>query len=540
MPEYVCVKYLSAAGKPRVGSGYLVRDGIVLTADHVAAGKHHEVWCDGVRYDVAGKVLSGSKDVDLAVLRLADGPAGTPALPYGQVSRTPGIIHDCIAVGYPLWAVSTQHRQYSSKQVEGVIRTADRVSMGSSAGGQLLRLTITWLSGDPSVTLPSGLPTPEPDDLWSGMSGAVVTSGDNSLVIGVVHSHDQKNDRDSLTLTPLLALKGLPGDKQREFCDALGISDLGALTQAGPRGPADRPGATVVTPAAGLSGPSSAEDAFSDALRDDVREELVSLGAPVPQRWDYRSLWQLYLDCDRRVSEAGQVPGLLKARDLAKALWLTIAALPMLDKFGGHVIGIKKLLYLYCRHVGARPESATLDGLLYLAAGAGIREACIAKSGGSLPGDAAVTALGRFMLGIACHCGPASSRGTHRHQGHAHLGGEPPPAGPVGRHRHVRRRCRAAYLGTDRLRREGEQEGDWPTAVVVQTVSVTEDATTTSSVKTMKTPPVRTECQVRSIEDLESLLRDVLGDLPDGEVFIDLFLPRPLLDVRLHTGTSAR
>jgi hypothetical protein len=533
VPEYVCVKYLNSTGHPLVGSGYLVRDGVVLTANHVADGTGHEVWCDGVKYDVdpAGTVLSGRNDVDLAILRLATCPAQTPSLSYGRVRRDPGIIHDCIAVGYPLWAVSTQLRQYSTKQVEGFIRTADQVPTDGNAGNQLLRLTIKWQPSDPLVEVPEGLLDQQDDSLWSGMSGAVVTCRDNTFVIGVVHSHNYTSDRNSLTLTPLLALRELHEDKQRAFREALDITDIEHLPEVNGRGQSGSPAAAVMQ-AARPGGPDPVADAFSDGLRDKCRRDLARLAVPAPQRWDYISLLQLHRDCEQRITAQGPVPELLEARNLAKALWLTVAALPMLDRFGGQAIGTKKLRHLYHRHVQAPSDSGTLDGMLFLAAGVGIREELIAAVDGGQPGDEVVTALGRFMLGIACHWKarqePAES---------VDLGDM---ASWVAKHLKLRRVDIEDFIRGMRRRTWAlvdlectENKGDWPTAVVVQTVSDTEDVKTTTSPAKMKRPPQRLPCQAKSVEEVEELLRDALCTLPEGKVLVDLFLPRPWLEERL-------
>ena len=114
---------------------------------------------------------------------------------------------------------------YTSKQVEGRIRPAEQVLIVGKAASQLLRLTINRQPGDP--------PGPDYGRLdgraaspWSGMSGAVVTCKNSALVLGVVHSHNYTRDRESLTLTPLLALKDLSSEALRQkFYTALGIDE---------------------------------------------------------------------------------------------------------------------------------------------------------------------------------------------------------------------------------------------------------------------------------------------------------------------------
>ena len=71
-----------------------MRDSTVLTANHVARGTGHVVWCDGATYrvDPDQKVLSGTDEVDLGVLRLIGHPAQPDPPSYAQIPRDPGVI----------------------------------------------------------------------------------------------------------------------------------------------------------------------------------------------------------------------------------------------------------------------------------------------------------------------------------------------------------------------------------------------------------------------------------------------------------------
>jgi len=73
------IRYRAPDGTECVGSGLLVNDQLVLTADHVADGSAHKVEIRGQSYDVSSILRSGSSEVDLAILRLeAQIPDVTP------------------------------------------------------------------------------------------------------------------------------------------------------------------------------------------------------------------------------------------------------------------------------------------------------------------------------------------------------------------------------------------------------------------------------------------------------------------------------
>jgi vWA-MoxR associated protein C-terminal domain len=515
---------------PRVGSGYIVSGSTVLTANHVADGTGHRIECDDGAFtvDPAKTVLSGTNEVDLGVLQLAGSPLGLEQLPLARVGREEMIITGCAAVGFPRWTADEQDRQYESKQIEGFIRTADRVRMrqvGGGVDGQLLQLTIVWQDGDQRVPVPAGQLDEEPANPWGGMSGAVVTAP-GPVVIGVVHSHNYARNPEVLTVTPLLALTRLSEPKQRQFCDALGISDIQDLPLAlGQKSPGPAGAAAVDQPR--LVAPTSPMPMFTDGIRDNYQRELAALGLQVPPPWSSAAFEKLYRECEQRIALQGIDPELLRARDLAKALWLAAAALPLLNHFGRQDIGIRKLQYLYHRHVHSLPDCATLDGMLIQAAGVGIKETYETANDRGQPGDETVTGLARFLLGIASH--------WKARQGPAALVDLTEVKSWVREHLDLQMSDIEKYLDGIRqrawaliefetqdmgIRIPGSAAREMPTAIIMQTVS---DA---GKVRTK-----RFECQPTSEVDVIELLRDYVNSwLPDGDFIVDFFLPRDWFD----------
>ena len=508
--RYALIRYRAPSGTRCVGSGLLVRDRTVLTADHVADGSEHSVECDGGRFPVEGIVRSGTVEVDLAILILSDSapdPAPTPSVTqmcFARVDRSrPVKVTQCVAVGFPRWGMDKKGR--ASAQVEGYVRTGEGLHMlADGADGEWLTLV-----GNRIPKVPNGSLAPQPDSPWGGMSGAVVVCHD--MVIGVIRSHNLAKGPESLTVTPLTALKRLPARIRGEFCAGLGLGEIDKLPVI------TGDDAVIYPPSRSAHSLSCSEPAFSAEVRDRYRDAIAQAGLEVPDHWGETELAKLR--CSYHGHDA--------TADLLEALCIALGALPVLEQIGGHEIGIRKLGHLYRRHVGRWPDSASREGMLILAASAGIFERRHAAFDANYEPEP-LTALARFMLGIAGHW---KAVGHGRAPGTATLDD-------------ARLRGLADWL-TDSLGQQRDDAADyldvmvdgrtwalielsaadsaeraWPDAIVVDTVS-----------EQGAGQPHREPCTARSEEGVLTALRDVVNNhLPEGDVFVDLFMPRHLLD----------
>lgn len=220
------IRYTAPDGTRCVGSGLLVEEYWVLTADHVAEGSGHRVDCDRGTAEVAEVVRSGTPEVDLALLRLGEPFAGLGRLGCARVDRSRvKRVSGCAAVGFPRWRKDGDRRK--SAQVEGWLPTAEGLEPTADA-----RLRAGWLTlvgdripGAPEI--PMGTLSEMALNPWGGMSGAVVVADD--LVVGVVRSHNFAAGGQSLTVTPVTAIDQLPGELRQRFWEALGVVDPGSL-----------------------------------------------------------------------------------------------------------------------------------------------------------------------------------------------------------------------------------------------------------------------------------------------------------------------
>ena len=220
------IRYTAPDGTPCVGSGLLVDERWVLTADHVAEGSGHWVECDRGAAAVAEVVRSGTQEVDLALLRLAEPSSGLARLGCARVDRgRVDRVSGCAAVGFPRWRKDGDRRR--SAQVDGWLPTAEGLESTADAGLRAGWLTLVGdrIPGAPEI--PVGTLSETVPSLWGGMSGAVVIAGD--LVVGAVRSHNMAAGGQSLTITPVTAVEQLPEPTRQRFWDALGVADPGLL-----------------------------------------------------------------------------------------------------------------------------------------------------------------------------------------------------------------------------------------------------------------------------------------------------------------------
>lgn len=482
-----------------MGSGLLVDDLTVLTADHVADGSGHRVESGGRKFQVAAVVRSETAEVDLAVLILTGPGHGLGRMSYARVDRSQvSKVTGCVAVGFPRWNASPGERP--SAQVDGFVPTADGlVHLASRAFEEgLLTLVGDRIPGAPPI--PEGALDTMPRSPWGGMSGAVVVACD--LVIGVVRSHNLAKGGQSLTVTPITALERLPVHKRRQFCDALRVDDQGQLPVL--------PRKAARVHSAARSSPSE----FSAEVRDRYRDTLVKAGLKVPVRWGRAELDGLRRDYQQQAKDT------TGTMELLQALCDALAAMPVLQQVGGHEISIRKLQDLYQRHVGRWPEVSSREGMLIMAASAGIAEQRRTVSDPAYQPEP-LTALARFMLGIAGHWKATSGTALDDPDLHGLAEWLTETLGQ-------QRDDAAAYLTSKvggrtwaliELRAEDSAVRAWPDRIVVDLVH--------------ERGPGRTHnvrCTGESEEGILIALRSAISKLPEGEVCVDLLLPRHWLD----------
>jgi hypothetical protein len=215
------IRYVGPDGVKSVGSGLVVGDRQVLTADHVAEGADYRVERDGGEIAVTSILRSCNPDIDLAVLTLSE-PTGLGWVPCGRVNRRQvDRVTGCAAVGFPRWKKDDDRR--IAAQVYGSVPTAEGLEPVADAGLRAGYLTLVGdrIPGAPAI--PADGLNEQAGNPWGGMSGAGVYADD--IVIGVVRSHNLAAGGQSLTVAPVTAVERLPDPLRGRFWAALGVDD---------------------------------------------------------------------------------------------------------------------------------------------------------------------------------------------------------------------------------------------------------------------------------------------------------------------------
>jgi serine protease Do len=154
-------------GRRGAGAGMFVRDGLVLTNNHVVArGRHHKVRLDG-NTSYEARILSRDPHVDLALLEIPDN--GHPTAFFSQRDARPGEL--VFAYGHPwgqrnvltggvLSAVTTARTRQGEIPI---LRTDVQLAPGFSGGpllnaaGEVIGINTMIVGGDQSVAIPASV-----------------------------------------------------------------------------------------------------------------------------------------------------------------------------------------------------------------------------------------------------------------------------------------------------------------------------------------------------------------------------------------------
>lgn len=243
---------LGQNSRPRwlLGSGFIQRAGVVLTAAHniggseefsTASGHTYVRMIDGREFEVS-TVLAMNTVLDIAVLGV-EGIVGYSPAPFGRLDRVHvGVLDQVTAVGFPNYK-RRDDRPPSNRppaQPFGSVPTAEELS------GGVFVLKVT--SGLPEHTSDGG------DSPWAGLSGAVVLCAESLL--GIVIEHHPAEGLGALHFVPFAGLFDLPFGDQVKMTAALGMGALEDLTVLG------------APPAPEVDGLSPEDQAMTELLKD--------------------------------------------------------------------------------------------------------------------------------------------------------------------------------------------------------------------------------------------------------------------------------
>lgn len=208
----------------RVGSGYLVTDGLVLTAAHVVGDDTVIVRrVSGRRpmHEFAGVVVWSDAGADIAVVRLDgsagdEAPAGLLPLRYGRVDGHVA----CEALGFPRFKLRQDAPAAGVTQQDWYRDTHQAIG------------TIAPLSNLRQGTLEITVPPPEydaapPHSPWEGMSGAAVFAG--GALVGVINEHHRSDGLGRLAARPVAQWYDVPPKQMAGLRTLLGLPEQDQL-----------------------------------------------------------------------------------------------------------------------------------------------------------------------------------------------------------------------------------------------------------------------------------------------------------------------
>jgi Trypsin-like peptidase domain len=188
-------------GREQIGSGYLLRGRLVLTAEHCtrdgvtgapAAQLRVVRASDGAVTQVAGMVAD--RGLDVAVLRLADSApwdAGLPPPAFARVDQSQaGVLDDCTGIGFPLFQRDPAQRTRHTSEFHGTVYQTDE----RESGHLLMREPL--IHPGPVIS-PGGAAWGEQGEQglspWGGLSGALMFYRGRAIGVVVEH-HSRQGD----------------------------------------------------------------------------------------------------------------------------------------------------------------------------------------------------------------------------------------------------------------------------------------------------------------------------------------------------------
>ena len=263
-----------ANGKRQVGSGYIVADRLVLTAEHCTRDKSSD---EPQKPPVSLKVVrlsdfaespaavatfdeqpAASRALDIALLQIENKSwPVSPVISVGRIDRQVlRVLDPCEAVGFPLWQLDPEDHTRSPVHVRGPIRTLD--DYGASPARLVLRDPVLQTVRLSTATPPHEAATPADSkqagrSAWGGVSGALVFYRDTA--IGVVVEHNPQQGDTSLRIRPLETLSAADDPAAMAMAKRLGLPDLKdwpvVTGEKGPDADHEIPSTTAI-PLAGL------------------------------------------------------------------------------------------------------------------------------------------------------------------------------------------------------------------------------------------------------------------------------------------------
>ncbi|MEU7575768.1 trypsin-like peptidase domain-containing protein [Micromonospora sp. NPDC049240] len=223
--EVMCIR---RDGSAQRGSGYRVRDRLVLTAAHVVS----DVMEVTVRFDAdqpgewsaPTTVAWCDPSADVVLLRLerVDGPSEVVPVRFGRLARRAERV-EAHLVGFPRWKL---RRYPDGSRIREAHHAVGTVAGLSNPRSGTLEITVDPPAEDPDLAVSP----------WEAMSGTAVWVADH--IVGVVSAHHRQEGLSRLTAVRLESLENSEPASILGFPDGAEVlADVLALVEGAPTGP---------------------------------------------------------------------------------------------------------------------------------------------------------------------------------------------------------------------------------------------------------------------------------------------------------------
>ncbi len=214
----------------RVGSGFIVRDAVVLTAAHVVGPVGQILIRRRGQEELPARIWSLAEDrlafdeaVDLAVLEIVGDGTRRPRVDCARVRLDAELgpggvpnVSDCWGIGFP--HLQQKRREGREMPVRDSRRIDGYLPVGEGLAEGLATLRVT----DAPMEIP---PTQLGDSPWQGISGTLVFAG--GMAVGVVSEHHPPAGTNALTVVPLGWLDRC--QDAQAWWSVLGVDNAGEL-----------------------------------------------------------------------------------------------------------------------------------------------------------------------------------------------------------------------------------------------------------------------------------------------------------------------
>lgn len=202
-----------------LGSGFVLREGVVVTAAHVVGSRAEaagaRIWVRDLHSrEWRAELRTYDQALDLAVLGVPGLGQSLASCPVAAIGREQArVVSDVLAVGFPGFkdaAEKPKALRRQAAQADGWIPTAENYG-----GGELV------------LKLRAAPPEISPGSPWAGFSGAGVIADER--LVGIAIEHRSGEGSGSLMLRPISALAAADPRIRDLFAAAFGGVDFGAL-----------------------------------------------------------------------------------------------------------------------------------------------------------------------------------------------------------------------------------------------------------------------------------------------------------------------